>query len=686
MSIMVKVAVAIAFMAFVTTAASDQDGSAAVDWKHTPDVGVQVNLVLRVLFAIAGTGLCWPPLRTLWRYGDISGVTLIIVVAIMNLFTVLNAMIWSNDNWDDWWDGTGFCDVQVYLSTPLKTIYAATIFVTVYELAKKFDVRRAILLNARQNRNRELKQSLIIFVVPFIQLVMTYFTISQRYRIGTLVGCIVQYDNSWPRILFFDAPNPVFVVLSIPFTIKSYLRYRKYSRDSQLALGSNNLAIARRVWLRRRLYNVIASIMLLYGPVSLFLLGKNIQNAVQSPPMQYDFYRIHDNDANPYPWNSVTFVPSWNLEWLETNQPWFAILTTVAIIGFFGTSEDCFPVYRGYMIWLGFGRCFRRFRQQEVVLGAPRVLDDPEDLLRNGIELVEMGSNGNRGVAERRMPADIQHASSSESDINEILSPRRPVTPQHPLPPPSVVSSLPPSPSQFPMPPLRRPLPMPIDRLDSIRRNINMPGSPLERAVIQSLIPERRSSLQGQQSPSPFRAPVRRHPRVSRSYLMGFHREDSSVAEPSHSHARTHSERSDSQPILAAAAEHITESPGTVTPARRQVPQEAVRPREILDNQSSWSGARRVTPDNVVWPFFSPTTSTSSVVRPRETANAIAASNESPVRSTDSNFVRVQITGPFSPSLPSPPPPVDPRGRGRRIPREVLNRVGRNVPRSGHGN
>ncbi|KAI1658196.1 pheromone A receptor-domain-containing protein [Daldinia decipiens] len=385
-------------MAFATAAASDQDGSAAVDWKHTPNVGIQVNLVLRVLFAIIGTGLCWPPLRTLWHYVDLPGVTLIIVVALMNLFAVLNAMIWSNDNWDDWWDGKGLCDVQVYLSTPMKTIYAATIFVTVYELSQKFDASRVIILNSRQDRNRELKQALVIFVVPFIQLVMTYFTLSQRYKVGTLVGCIAEYDNSWPKIIFFDVPNPIFVVLSIPFTFWSYLRYRKYSRNSQIAIGSSNQAVARRVRLRRRLYNVTASIMLVYAPISFILLAQNIQKAVKSPPAAYDFRRIHD-DADPYPWNSVTFVPSWNLEWLETNQPWFAILTTVTIIGFFGTSEDCFPVYRRYMVWLGLGRCFPRLRQQEIPPSEPRFIDDPDELLRNGIELVEMGGV-NRAVTE----------------------------------------------------------------------------------------------------------------------------------------------------------------------------------------------------------------------------------------------------------------------------------------------
>ncbi|OTB20639.1 hypothetical protein K445DRAFT_51844 [Daldinia sp. EC12] len=390
-----------ALLAFATAAAaSDQNGTLVEDWKHTIRIGLQVNLVLRVLFAIVGTLLCWPPLRALWRHRDIPGATLIIVVGIMNLFAVLNSMIWSNDNWDGWWDGQGFCDVQIYLSMPLKTIYAATIFDTVYELSRKFDLRRAVVLNARERRNRAWKQAAIIFVVPAIQLVMTYFVISQRYKVGTLIGCTAEYDDSWPRILLIDVPIPVYVVLAIPYTFYSYLRFRRYSKGSRLAIESNNLSAARHIRLRRRLYNVTALIMLIYGPVSLFLLGENIHMAVQSPPMPYDFERIHSNtDTDSYPWNSVSFMPSWSIDWLELNQAWFSILTTAAIVAFFGTSEECSPVYCRYMTWLGLGRCFPSLRLQAASPPEPDEDDHPDNLLRDGIELVEMG-NGNGVVAE----------------------------------------------------------------------------------------------------------------------------------------------------------------------------------------------------------------------------------------------------------------------------------------------
>ncbi|KAI8963978.1 pheromone A receptor-domain-containing protein [Daldinia sp. FL1419] len=394
MAFSMKVVLAIAFVGFGIAAAFDEHGLTHDDAKYSLNVGLQVNLVLRVLFATIGTGLCWPPFKALWRHGDIPGVSLIATVSIMNLFTVMNSLIWASDNWDNWWSGVGFCDVQVYLAMPLKTIYAATIFSVVYELSKKFDVRRAMELNSQQCKWRVVKQVLIIYTAPAIQLISMYFVASHRYNVGALVGCIPRYDNDWLKVVIFDVPNPIYVTSSIPFAIYAYIRFKRYANDSQIAIESNNLTAARHVRLRRRLYNVTASVMLVYTPVSFILLAQNIQKAVQAPPKPYDFGAIH-GPGNAYLWDLVTFVPSWDLDWLVMNQPWFAILTTVVIVAFFGTSEECWPVYRGCMLWLGLGRCIPNLRQQNVPNSPNRPNHDhpddhPGELPRDGIELVDM--------------------------------------------------------------------------------------------------------------------------------------------------------------------------------------------------------------------------------------------------------------------------------------------------------
>jgi pheromone a factor receptor len=132
--------------------------------------GLLVNFVLRVVLAFAGILISWVPLRLLVRNGEFAAVVFVVDVAIMNLITILNAAIWHDDNWSMWWDGAGLCDVEVYLSAPLQTIYAASIFAVMYHLAQQVKLSR-VGRDRREKTRRRLVQAAIIFPVPFVQLV-----------------------------------------------------------------------------------------------------------------------------------------------------------------------------------------------------------------------------------------------------------------------------------------------------------------------------------------------------------------------------------------------------------------------------------------------------------------------------------------------------------------------------------
>lgn len=178
--------------------------------------GLLANLVSRVVLAFAGILVSWVPLCLLVRNGEFAAVVFIVDVAIMNLITIVNSVIWHDDDWSTWWDGTGLCDVEVYLSAPLQTVYAASIFAIMYHLAQQVKVTRAAR-DRRERTRRILIQTAIIFPVPLVQLVFTWFDLAQRYIIGTLIGCSAVYDASWPKILVYDAPPAVFALLAIPY-------------------------------------------------------------------------------------------------------------------------------------------------------------------------------------------------------------------------------------------------------------------------------------------------------------------------------------------------------------------------------------------------------------------------------------------------------------------------------------
>ncbi|KAJ8105768.1 hypothetical protein ONZ43_g7292 [Nemania bipapillata] len=194
---------------------------------------------------------------------------------------------------------------------------------------------------------RRWAQAAIIFLIPCVQLVFTYFDLAQRYIVGTLIGCSAVYDVSWPKNVVYDAPPAVFAVLSVPYAVLLWRRYRAIARQAQGILNSNSEASIRANRTRRRLYNMSLSILVVYVPVMVFYLVFTIQDTLSSY-RPYDYDRIRWS-ATPYPWDTILFVPSWIIPSPVLNQPWIPIATSVVIVAFFGTTVEAKKMYRGYL-------------------------------------------------------------------------------------------------------------------------------------------------------------------------------------------------------------------------------------------------------------------------------------------------------------------------------------------------
>lgn len=184
-----------------------------------PNPTLVANLVLRILLSVIGILACWVPLRLLFKHGEFAAVVFIVNVCIIDLMTILNSIIWPTDDQRTWWDGQGYCDIQVYLKVPMNTIYAACVFAIVYHLAEQVRITRAVR-DRREKIRRNLLQAAFIFPVPIIQGILTYFTLSNRYVIGTLIGCYPLFDSSWPKFIAFDIPPAIYGFLSVPYASK----------------------------------------------------------------------------------------------------------------------------------------------------------------------------------------------------------------------------------------------------------------------------------------------------------------------------------------------------------------------------------------------------------------------------------------------------------------------------------
>lgn len=191
------------------------------------NTSLEINLVFRVSLGIVATLLCYVPMRLLWKSGEFSAAMFCITTMALNLFYVINALIWRDDDVQNWFAGYGWCDLQIYVVFAVQTLYSASIFAIMRNLASKVGMMRATSLTASEKRRRNITESLIMFPLPLLQILLTYFVLAQRYNVSTLIGCTNSYDKTWLYVIFYHLPTPAFAILTVIFAGKcKYKLYR----------------------------------------------------------------------------------------------------------------------------------------------------------------------------------------------------------------------------------------------------------------------------------------------------------------------------------------------------------------------------------------------------------------------------------------------------------------------------
>ncbi|KAB5558404.1 pheromone A receptor-domain-containing protein [Coniochaeta sp. 2T2.1] len=319
-----------------------------------------VNLVMRVFFGTLAMLCSWVPMRLLWKNGEFPAATYCCTVITLNLFSVVNALIWRDDNVKEWFSGYGWCDLQIYTTFGLQTLYSACIFATMRNLANKVGMMRATSLTTSEKRRRNLIEALIIFPFPLLQVTMTYFVLAQRYNVSTLVGCTNIYYRTWPYVVVYHVPTNTFTILTVVYGILTWWRYRQVEKSTETARGNTSSGMrARQQRIRRKLFFMCISTMAPFFPIQMLFLYTNIAGGLKNL-RPYDFKTIH----NPATFNLVTFRTSPAMSFLEMNRNYICIITVVPLFWYFGLTKEAINVYRVYCLNLGLGRFWPKLHEE----------------------------------------------------------------------------------------------------------------------------------------------------------------------------------------------------------------------------------------------------------------------------------------------------------------------------------
>jgi pheromone a factor receptor len=347
------------------------------------DTALLVNLVCRVVFAFIANFACWVPFRILWKNGEFAGSMFIATVIVLNFDCIVNALIWRDDNTDNWWPGYVLCDFHSYWYNAVVVLYATSNCAVMHNLSKQIGNLRASPLSAGEKRNRNIVQALIMFPIPILSIAFAYPIQSVRYVVATLVGCSFRGDPSWPILVFYILPYPLFalgsayyagespgtiwVVNHSPLTANSavtWFRFRQVRRTTAAALPSgsmsNTSAAARSHRAQRKLYFMTLVILIPYLTMQWAWLGLSLLNLF--PLQHYDFNRIHHSN-NPVSWDTITYVTSSDINELYMNANYVPIATAIPVFWVIGLTREGINIYRKYLVALGLGRLFSKLNE-----------------------------------------------------------------------------------------------------------------------------------------------------------------------------------------------------------------------------------------------------------------------------------------------------------------------------------
>ncbi|KAK4223699.1 pheromone A receptor-domain-containing protein [Podospora fimiseda] len=324
---------------------------------------LQVNLFFRVFLGIISLLVTWIPARLLYRNGELSGMMLCAILMILNLETVINSLIWRNNDVASWYDGRGWCDLQKYLLFPLNTAYHICLFEVMRGLAAKCAIDRVTSLSSSERKRNGIISAFVIFTIPIIQMALVYPLAVGRFNVSILVGCSVYYMPNWVFLVFFVIPTPIFIIGAAVMAGITFYRYRKIeSATRKVLLSQDSVALARQNRVRKKLYfTTLCTIIIVLPLIFLFL----VRNIMAGMPWNKPFdFEATQNGPDPFNDKFISFTTSDMMNFEQLAVCYIPIVSGLLIFIPFGTTIEALNAYRKVLLLFGLGYLFPKLRQE----------------------------------------------------------------------------------------------------------------------------------------------------------------------------------------------------------------------------------------------------------------------------------------------------------------------------------
>ena len=329
-------------VAFPAGAGSTGQDLASSDPYFTATSPGAVILVLLSFFSLV---LCLPPFIWHIKNRNLAAASMVFWILLVNIFNIINPLIWSNDNIYTWWYGEGYCDVEVKLDIMATMGLVGALVCIFRSLAAALDTDRTRLFQTAPQRHRQIIiEVLYCFGLPLAIAAIHFIVQPNRYYIYAIAGCVPSYSDSWLSILLAYIWPPLICLVAGYHAIIVVIRMNRYRREFASVLSATS-GMNKARFLRLMLS---ASILLLIClPVQLYVFAEN----VSYPITTWDWSRDHD----PAHWQTFILVPTFGSVYSDR---WIRAPLGLPVFICFGLGSDAKALYRSWLLALGLGRLF----------------------------------------------------------------------------------------------------------------------------------------------------------------------------------------------------------------------------------------------------------------------------------------------------------------------------------------
>ncbi|KAJ5688933.1 hypothetical protein N7462_003325 [Penicillium macrosclerotiorum] len=365
-------------------------------------------VVLPVLSSFAIV-VCITPLILHAKNRNLPASSLIGWTIVLNLFNIINALIWPTDSVSSWWSGAGLCDIEIKIMVGSYVAYPGCLIGIFRGLAIVLDTSCATMVPTRSQRWRNRSIELLVCVVgPIIAMITHVVWQKSRYLLFAISGCVNNFDESWVSFVLAFMWPPILCLIAAYYCCLVLFRVHKYRSDFGFILRSANSKMSKSGFLR--LLALACTMLLAILPVEGYVLYVNIKASL--PWHRYSWAMMHGPR-----WDIIIKYPAQGVVFFDR---WSPVAAGFLLFIFFGFGRDATRIYRTFFRCLGFGYCFpNALRLADSRTTAPSTTHNSATLVGTTVSRAKLLFNWKKRSSSGRHNGTISQFTSGSYDLEK---------------------------------------------------------------------------------------------------------------------------------------------------------------------------------------------------------------------------------------------------------------------------